>query len=320
MDAHELSCRLKALALELGRTPSRDEFVKGIPNGRTHVTKAFDSYAVMLEACGLESPKRQKNQRITNEVFNVDIERHLEEYAESQKQDTPIIREPWPKIAIAGDLHEPFSEPKVKKAFVDFVKEMQPDHVVQVGDAFDALAHAKFPKSLNVYTPKEEERIARENLERFWSDIQAVAPHAKCIQLVGNHCLRGLKRVLEAVPSVEHWAQKYFEQLMAFPNVTTVLDAREEYDIAGIKFIHGYRSQHGSHRDFMLQNVVLGHLHVGSVTYRNIRGQTLWELNAGYMANPNSKGLSYTAQKTVNWTQGWGYIDRWGPRFIPWRG
>lgn len=317
MDAHELSCRLKALALELGRTPQRDEFVKGIPNGRTHIDRAFGSYAIMLEACGLESPKRQRAEKITNAVFEVDINQHLERL--SQKQDTSANKAPWPRIAVAGDLHEPFSNEKVKQDFVTFVSQFKPDYIVQVGDSVDALAHAKFPKSMNIYSPKDEERIARKNLEEFWKYSQAAAPGAKCVGLLGNHNIRPLKRVLESVPSLEHWAEQYLKDLHTFDGVHTVLDPREEYFIGDIAFIHGYRSQHGSHRDFMLQNVVLGHLHRGSVSYRQIQGRTLWELNAGYMGDATSKALGYSSQRMTDWTLGWGAIDSWGPRFIPWR-
>lgn len=319
MDAHELSCRLKALALELGRTPQRDEFVKGIPNGRTHIDRAFGTYAVMLEACGLDSPKRQRTQRITNEVFHVEIDPYLELQRESQKRDTPGVLEPWPTIAILGDVHEPFSHASVKQDFVTFVGTHKPQHVVQIGDAFDAYAHAKFPRSHNLYTPKDEEQAARKNLEELWRQIQKASPASQCIQLVGNHDLRPMKRVLEALPAMEHWAMAYFKDLMKFDGVHTVIDPREEYFISDIAFIHGYRTQLGAHRDYMRHNAVVGHTHRGGAVFKNIQGQTIWELNAGFAADAHSKGLSYTSQKMVDWTLGWGFIDEHGPRFIPYR-
>lgn len=55
----------------------------------------------------------------------------------------------------------------------------------------------------------------------------------------------------------------------------------------------------------------------GGVVFRKIRGQTLWELNAGYMADPHAKGLTYTPQRITHWTEGLGWTDEYGPRFIP---
>lgn len=318
MDSHELVVALKQLALELGRVPTRSELESSLRGGKHWLTRLFGTYAALLQAAGMETydeRRAPKKTRITDAIFHKDLEQHLERV---QTKDKPAST-PWPRIAILGDLHEPFSHAGVKQAFVAFVAETQPEYVIQVGDCVDAYSHGKFPRSHNVFTPKQEEELARKNLEDFWAAIRKAAPNAKCIMLLGNHAVRPLKRVLESVPSIEHWAEKYLEELLSFEGVETIMDPREEYMIADIAFIHGFRGGQGVHRDFLMRNTVLGHLHTGNVSFRNYRDETLFELNAGYAADPFSKGLTYTPTKTTGWTLGWGAIDERGPRFIPYR-
>lgn len=313
---HELLSALKDLAIELGRTPTKNEFCDKITGGHYRLAKAFGTYSALVQAAGLETySQRRTPARITDKIFVRDLKEHLEAY---EPRPTPPVTT-LPKVAIMGDLHEPFSRDDVKKAFFAFVKEFKPEYVVQIGDAIDAYSHAKFPRSHNIFTPKAEEDLARSNLEAFWSEIKKVAPSATCVMLLGNHAIRPLKRVLESVPSIEHWAEKYLTELMTFDGVHTVMDPREEYKIGDVTFIHGWRGGQGVHRDFLMQNVVLGHLHVGNCSFRNYNGRTFFELNAGYAADPESKGLSYTPSKTTGWTLGWASIDEYGPRFIPFR-
>lgn len=315
MDAHELSARLKALALELGRTPQRDEFISGIPNGRSHIDRAFGSWAVMLEACGLESPKRQRKEKITNAIFETDIHRHLEEYRSEPKAE-PVARAPWPKIAIISDIHWPFENQRVIDAFYDFIQEFQPEHVIINGDAWDMYSHSKYPRSHNIFTPKDEESLSREKNETFWLEVKKRCPKAKCYQNLGNHSVRPLKRVLESAPTLQHWVEAYFRQLLSFDGVETNFDPRHELEIGDILIFHGYRTQLGAHRDYTMRNCINGHTHRGGVVFRQVRGQVIWELNSGVAGDPYSQGLSYTPQKIVEWTPGFGAVDHLGPRFI----
>jgi len=65
-------------------------------------------------------------------------------------------------------------------------------------------------------------------------------------------------------------------------------------------------------------NVVCGHIHRGGAVYINYDNKVFWELNVGFLADKDSKALSYSALKRFSaWTLGWGEIDEQGPRFIP---
>lgn len=307
---HQVHVLVRDLAIELQRSPNIYDLAK-IGVSKHEIYKMFGGMPALLQACGLQENK--KSQKITREIFKVDIETHLEEHQDRTIQK----RKPYPKIACMGDLHEPFSHANLKQDFKLFVEKFQPDYVIQLGDAMDQYSAGRFPRSHNIFTPKQEEELARKNLEEFWSEIKKVSQKAKHIQLLGNHDVRPLKQTLSALPIMEHWIEKYFNELYTFDGVQTVIDPREEYIIEDIAFHHGYRSKLGDHRDYIQMNFVGGHTHRGGVVFKNIKNQVLWELNCGLAGDPTSKGLSYTNQRMNDWTLGFGAIDELGPRFIP---
>lgn len=311
MDEHQLISALKLLFEQLGQTPTRTQFVSYAGKGAYRYEFFFGTYERFVQAAGL-IPVLKKN-KINDSIFKVNVEKHISEYSPAEI----IKKEPWPKIAILGDLHEPFGSDYVKSEFVSFCQKFQPEYIIQIGDLFDMYSHAKFPKSHNIFTPKEEEELAKKRVSEFWAKCRQAAPHAKCVGLLGNHDLRPLKRTLESMPQIEHWVERYFSELMSFDGVEMVLDAREEYIISDIAFIHGYLSQLGAHRDFMLMNTVRGHDHLGGVAFRQIQGKTLWELDAGLAGDYKAKGFSYTPQKMTKQTNGFAAIDALGPRFCP---
>lgn len=313
MDQHNLVSSLITLANELNRTPTRDEFYAQVKGAAWAVAKYYGrQYTNLVLASGLELSNKNKFVA-TNEVFRKDINEHLEQY--QPKQINRSVQ--YPKILIVGDVHFPFHHQKCLDAIHEFAKENQPEYIIQIGDLYDCYSAAKFPKSSNIFTPKEEEKLAKSQAEKMWSKFKTDCPQAKLIQILGNHDVRPLKRMIESLPQMEHWVEKYFEELMKFDGVETLLNAREEYKIKDIFFTHGYASRLGDHRDQYLNNLVVGHSHTGGVAFRQIQGKTLWELNVGYVADQFSKGLSYTPTRTVKWTLGWGFISKYGPQFIP---
>jgi hypothetical protein len=311
---HDILAKVKDLAIDMGRTPTAKEIIANGIASKHDIGVIFGGNIALLHAIGLVPQKSgPQSQKITNKIFEKRIEDHLDDHVTQLLPKKKTNK----KFACMGDLHEPFSHDGVKQDFKLFVQNFKPDYIIQVGDAFDMFSTGRFPRSHNIFTPKDEETQAKKNLENFWSEMIKASPKAQCIQLVGNHDVRPLKRVLETMPSLEHWAEKYFNDLLTFDGVKTIIDPREEFIVDGIAFHHGYRSQLGDHRNNMLMNFVGGHTHRGGVVFRNIRNEILWELNCGLAGDPTSKGLSYTNQKMNDWTLGFGAIDSYGPRFIP---
>ena len=318
MDQHELLTKVKDLALELGRTPTRAEFSAQVRGGSYQIEKLFRNYSLLLQAAGLETyQERQFKQKQTftrESVFGADISEAIAAHTPREVQSHSESFEP---ILAIGDTHFPFAHQKTLEKVYRFAEKHQPKHIVQLGDLMDQFSHSRFPASRNYYKPDEEMALARSQAETFWKEIQKAAPKAKCYQIMGNHDVRALKLILNAAPTLESVISKYIETLYHFEGVQTVTDYREELIIQGVMFHHGYMGRHGQQRDFVLNNLVSGHTHRGAVVYRALKDRTIWHLDAGYLGDAESKALSYTAQKVTGWTLGWGFVDEYGPRFIP---
>lgn len=331
MDAHDLVAKVKELAIELGRTPTATEFEQQIKGGKYKYTKLFGGFTPLLKAAGLDTYDDRrcgKKQRIDNSVFERDVYAHLEAF---KPVEVPkAIQGGWQRTLFIGDLHAPFSNLSLLDKIYRFAEREKPEVIVQIGDLYDHLSHSRFPRSTaSTFNARQEQEAARAQAETMWSEVRKAAPAAKCYQLWGNHDARPLKRILEVYPEAEDWVSEMITRLMTFPGVETLDDTRQELMLPGnIMVHHGYRSRLGGHRDFAMLNAVVGHTHVGGVVYRQLRGHShgkdghgkdeiLWELNCGLAAQIESKGLTYTNQRLSSWTPGWGWVDEYGPRFIP---
>jgi len=302
---------LMRVAQELGRVPTRDEYLKHGRFNKHQINAEFSSFTVAKQAAGLADEKPRK---IDKTVFQRPIQDHFGEY----KPEAFIPRGPYPNAAILSDTHWPFHMQRVVDLFIEYVADVKPEWVILNGDARDRYAHAKFPRSHNIFKPEEEEALSKSQNLAFWEAIKKVSPRSRCVQTLGNHDIRPLKQSLGQYPEAYTWIEKGLRESYEAPGVEIIYDHRQELFLADdLAVFHGYKTQLGSHRDFTMMNVVTGHSHLGGVSYRQIKGKVLWELNCGYAGDPAAKGLTYTGQKITNWTHGFGAIDKRGPRFIP---
>jgi hypothetical protein len=220
----------------------------------------------------------------------------------------------YPTTVAIGDTHFPFTIwPNVERV-IAAISAIKPKNVVQLGDLYDLYSFAKFPRSHNIYTPLQEIENGRRLAETFWANIRKAAPRAKLWQLKGNHDARPFKRVQEACPELgDHLA---LSKLWLFDGVETMADDRDALVIKKVLFQHGYR-RHGDHVRHNRQSTVCGHIHTGGVIYVRQGKESLFELNAGFLGNPNCTPLGYTPLRRISsWTQGFGILDSLGPRFV----
>jgi len=314
-DLNEVVQKIKALANELGRAPMRMEIMSaGIITQYKISRHGFPELLAMAGISPLskvDSMTVGKREKITNEIFHRDIDRHIEEY----EPRVPNKQNKFSKILCWPDSHYPFVNKEAEAKMIEFAIKHQPDYIIQVGDLLDCYAASKFPRSQNIFTPKEEERLGIEMATNAWKQLRDGCPEAKCYQLMGNHDVRILKRTLESLPIAEHWIEAYFKQLFSFEGVETIFDTRQELDIDGILFTHGFLGS-GSHKDYYLKNVIHGHDHKLYVMHRRIHGQSIFEMSCGFIGDVESKPLSYTSSKLANFQLGFGWVDEWGARTI----
>lgn len=215
-----------------------------------------------------------------------------------------------------GDVHGPWIHKPSFTRVLKLIETLSPTHIVQMGDLYDLFSYSKFPRTLDVCTPNQEIQNARLMGEEMWKAIRRRAPKAELHQILGNHDIRPLRRITEKYPEIASLID--ISHLWVFDGVKTHHDVRTPLVINEIDFIHGYRSKLGDHAKYTQRSTVCGHSHRGGVEIIPLsNGKTIFELNAGYLADPEHEALKYTPMKFSKWTHGVGFIDELGPRFIP---
>lgn len=226
-----------------------------------------------------------------------------------------MVTEVTGKIIVLGDIHAPFTHKANLLKVLKIIKDVQPKYVVQIGDLYDFYAFSRFARRHDLMTPKQEMLEGRSLAEMMWYTIKTTSPKSVCYQLRGNHDERPIRRTLERFPEIASLID--VDKLFIFPQVNTIGSEREELILDGIVFMHGYRRRLGDHCRHNLECTVTGHSHQGGVFYMRRGKRVIWELNAGYLADSTLDPFNYMSTTKFNtWTQGFGYIDEWGPRFI----
>lgn len=222
------------------------------------------------------------------------------------------------RTLVVGDLHLPWAPKRLLSRIHDAIRAEGVGRVVQVGDTYDFFSFSKHARSMDVITPRAEVQRGRELALWFWDGVRAAAGRsAELIAVRGNHDERPVKRALDTLPELEMFVRAGVEALFDFPGVRSIHDYREEFIADGVVYQHGYR-KHGEHVVHNLRNTVVGHLHVGGTVFRRFGRRTLWELNAGLVADLSAPVFHYRPQKRFSpWTVGYGLVDERGPRFVP---
>lgn len=310
---HEILCSVKDLAFELGKTPELKEIIESELASKHELYKLFGSHSALLQAAGLDPVKLKK---IDNSIFNKNIEQHLDKYSQESDLIDPVkvSSKNW---CVLSDLHYPFHHEKKLEQFFKRAELKKYDLWILNGDVRDMYSHAKFPRSHNIFTPKEENALGRKLNEQFWERAKKINPKARFFQTMGNHCVRPMKRILEEYPEAEDWLTEALKKEFSFEGVTTVFNPRDFILLnEEIAVFHGYKSKLGEHRDQHLMSCITGHTHRPGIVYRRMMNKIIFEANSGFMGNPAAKGLTYTSSKMNEWVNGFLEGDEFGPRFI----
>lgn len=227
------------------------------------------------------------------------------------------------KIVCIGDTHFPYAKAEYVASLLKFVKANKPTHIVQIGDLYDQYNFSRYPKEPGDGA-ETELSAGRAAALMFWNGLKEASPGSKRYQLVGNHCIRMLKKIKQVAPEMYPIVKQYWDDAYNFRGVRTLADDRSELVINDILFIHGYLSNIGDHLKHNRTSVVVGHSHKGGVFYLRHKNQTLFELNCGHIADDKKLPFSYTPQRTTFWTPGFGLIEELpdgllSARFIPFR-
>jgi hypothetical protein len=167
-------------------------------------------------------------------------------------------------------------------------------------------------------TPQEEVERADQAANEMWATITGIVPKAKKYQIKGNHDDRVEHRVLEKMPELA--AVIDFNARFRFPGVTLVEESNQELFVGDVAILHGHKKS-GAHARWNQCPTIVGHLHRGDTIWMQNRAGHFWELNAGYVGDPDSPVFKYRYQKEIHgWTQGLGLVDEYGPHFLKFGG
>ena len=109
----------------------------------------------------------------------------------------------WKRTFIFGDTHFPFHHRTALAAAMCYCHHYQPEVIVQVGDLRDWYSASRFSRKVNLFTPKQEDEQATYYSDLFWESLGRWCPSAEKYQLLGNHCVRPIKRIGEVAPEFE---------------------------------------------------------------------------------------------------------------------
>lgn len=225
-------------------------------------------------------------------------------------------------VLILGDTHLPYADIDALIKVIAYAQQVQPTHIVQIGDLFDNYSFSRFYKSLEQGDPAIELKTGRDMAETLWGSLQKAAPQAKCFQLSGNHDGERLRKlVLQAKPELYSIVEEFQQARMTFKGVKTVRNYHEHLTLKingkQTVFTHGFLSNTAKHLYFYKCDVVLGHLHRAEIQYaREFGGITNWAMNVGYLGDEKSPVFDYTMSVKKNWTPSFGVIDALGPRVV----
>ena len=212
------------------------------------------------------------------------------------------------RVIVLPDTQIPYEDKQTCKAVFKYIKDFQPDEIIQLGDFldFDCISHWQ----------KGNERIINKKLRKeyvagneFLDQLQSVAPKSKIVIIQGNHDQR-IEKYLDANPAGEGYLE--FETCLKLKErgikFVKFWDKGTTYKIGHATFIHGLYTgdQHAKkHVQQYGTNIFYGHLH-DIQNYSQVHkgdNKTLVGQSLGCLCEYNQ---SYMKGKPSRWQQGFG--------------
>lgn len=208
------------------------------------------------------------------------------------------------KCVVLPDIHVPFHDEKAINPVLKFIKDFNPDVLVQVGDFYDFYDVSKFDKD-----PERQYRLQDEIDEgkKLWKKIRKNAPKAKLYMLEGNHEHR-LPKYLTRNPELHSLRSLKLENILELKDLDVkIIEAKDTFYLnKNIIVTHGgkddgskLRSKAGysANANLLHHNIsgLSGHSHrLGASFKTDISGRKAWyevgclcRLDPDYLKNPD---------------------------------
>lgn len=223
-------------------------------------------------------------------------------------------------LTIIPDIHFPTHSPTALAAVIAFLRDIKPERVVQLGDAYDMYSISSFPRAPErVFsfgaTIHQEVQSAKE----FWTELLGISKSVDF--LPGNHEQR-IERLIQA--NIGLFGHPNFElrSILEIPEAIVVHDYGAKLRIGNCVITHGDRLLNVKGAPIYLakkvlekyphQNTFLGHFHTidirRSVTY-DVYDQAATHMAACIGHLSDTKKQTYISDP--NWMHGFAHLEFW---------
>lgn len=223
------------------------------------------------------------------------------------------------KVVAFGDTHFPFQKSDKLKKIYSIIKKEKPDYVVHLGDLYDNYMFSRFDKDYNIIKPKDELSRSNTGAIKMWSEVRKACPSAKCVQLLGNHCVRIPKMILSNTPMLSSEIKSIHAKYYTFDNVSVMSSDREMIEIDGVIYIHGWHNGSTTHCSHFNKPVVHGHNHkpdLWHIPLSKSEYKPLWEMDCGFLGDSKKVPFNYTSSIHTKWRAAVGIITNGKPELV----
>lgn len=211
-------------------------------------------------------------------------------------------------VVVYPDIHFPHADKGSIVAINRLCKDHQPEEIIQIGDLIDGKALGRWPKSPEEWNGLQDEF---DEARTFWANLRTLCPHAKLIQLEGNHEER-LQMCLWERPGLHTLRSLTIQSLMGLHEFGVKYFRRtERYWInKDLKLLamHGNQTNqnaaYSAHNEMVKRRVsfIGGHTHRLGATYHTGEDDTLCSVESGHLTLPSHS--DWLRGRCANWQQG----------------
>lgn len=281
---HEILSDVARVAKEIGRTPTREQYLTQGKFKRDAIDFAFGSYTAMLQASGLKYSaigKRNK-QDLKKQAFD-----HLKKEIE-QKKSLPHPPQLCHSVLCIGDLHIPYQHPDAINWLIALNQKYTFDRVINMGDEVDLHAISFHDHDADLLSPGHELEESIKILGQLYSHFPTVdlceSNHGSLVMRRARHFglpARVLKSNREILSAPEGWSWR-FEIDLQLSNGQRCL------------FHHSYGGNILLASQRRGQNLVSGHIHNSfAIQYWANSERTFFAAQAGCLVDDTSLAMAY---------------------------
>ena len=209
-------------------------------------------------------------------------------------------------IVIGSDVHKwPGFNTVAQQAFINVIKEIQPQLIVLNGDVFDGAGASHWPKAMyghKVPTVKEE----LEAIHKYLGEIEAVSFGAKRWWTIGNHDMRFESKLANMAPEYEGVPGFSLQDHFPFWPMSMSLMVNENLMIKH-RFANGL---HAAYNNAMKSGISIatGHLHRLQATIISDYNGTRWGVDTGTLGDTTGPAVAYSEDNPTNHCSGFAVL------------